>query len=705
MNFLNRVLNITSKLDRTLLDRLEESRQAAHREDYEQALALLQSAKELVDKDQLKHKIDLNITLIQIDAEQLDDAKQLIDHLETAIDEDNESQILWLWVTGRFAHAENDLEKAREIYQALREKAKSVGNARFEGRASAYLADIYLRDENASFAIHLLKSALKQLEQVDDAFYQSYAVGKLGEAHIASQQKHEGLPLLERALRIAERLNQKRYIRQWQLELGIYHLREHQYEIAHDYLQTAIQNFPNDRKQSSDYVRGLCWLSYASRYLNTVDQPLVYAQQAGDIARDVDDEMLVNFSNAILGLARFDAKDYETATQLIQQAVIQGLENPKFFSPELLIELMRRQATIQSKSDVTQAIATYGKALDLAKQHELSGSVANVQNELGQLFRREKDYSQAIQVWKQAIQQYEINHDNIQAARLLCDLMQLQLLVGQEIRALHAIEQALQILNLIDDPITRGIVFSNAAMFYAEYGEIKTAEQFFVESIENAKALQNPIAEATRRANYGWLLVVVGRTQRAQVELKTALDLCHQHHLQVQSAIIRNNLGLVERIRKQPDVAIAYHQAALDEYRHDIDELWQMRIMLDLAQSLLYAEQPEEAKAHIDQSLDLARKTELVPFIVRTLIVHTRYALAFDQLAAAKSALSEAANYSKQIQSRRIQMALLTTQSQYYAATQQLNSAQETWVAAEKLYDLMQAPKPAFDWLTDGEPD
>lgn len=701
MNLLKKLFGINTKINKPLVERLEASREAANREDYEHALSILESAKELVDDDQLRHRIDLNAVLMQIDSGLLDEAKQLLDNLEFVTSNNNDDRILWLWVAGRLAHASGEWEQAREHYQTVREMAKSTNNIRFGGRASAYLADIYLHDENASFAIHLLKIAIKQLEQVDDGQYQSYVVGKLGEAHIASQQKQEGLPLLQRALRVAERLNQQRFIRQWQLALGIFHLQEHQYETAYGYLRTVIKNYPEKRKDSDEYVQGLCWLSYASRYLDAEDQPEVYAREAVNRSSNLDNQSLVIFSNAILGLVLFDAKDHVEALPLIEQAVEQGAANKQLFSHELLIELMRRQASIESENDIEKAASTYKKALDLANQHDLGHTAAQVQVEFGQLFWREKQYSQAIQNWKLAIKQFEMEHDNIQAARLLCDLMQLQLMTGQEIRALHAIEQALQLLNLIDDPITRGVILSNAAMFYAEYGEIKTAEEFFVEAIENAKTLQNPIAEANRRANYGWLILNIGRIERAQLELKTSLELCQQNNLSVQAAIVRNNLGLAAASLADYEIAVDYQQAALDEIRQHSEEVWQILIQLDFAKTLMSANQPDEAKIHVDDVLEPARKTQLMPLIMRALIAKTNHALATNQLIDAENTLDEITTYAQRIQSRRLQMAILTTQSRYFAAKNQMDSAREKWLEAEKLFDLMQKPKPTIDWLSD----
>lgn len=270
---------------------------------------------------------------------------------------------------------------------------------------------------------------------------------------------------------------------------------------------------------------------------------------------------------------------------------------------------------------------------------------------------------------------------------------------GQENRAMRDIEQALMLLSSIDDQQTRGLVLSNAGMLYAAHGEIESAEQFMVESIQIAKELHDPVAEAVRRGNYGWMLTHIGRAQRAMIELKTAHQLSVQHHLLLQAAIQTNNLGLAELGVGNVEAAVAKHQDALAQVIVLDNKRWMSVIQLHLGQMYLKLGRINDAQSEFDSALENARMAKFSEGMIRTLLSLAQVALHRQEFDTAAAHLSEARQLSQSYHTRQTRLELLIVTSQYEAVVGKESEAQSLWNEAEQLYHLLHRPKPIPDWL------
>src|SRR5690606_30697266 len=96
--------------------------------------------------------------------------------------------------------------------------------------------------------------------------------------------------------------------------------------------------------------------------------------------------------------------------------------------------------------------------------------LAQVRRDLGLLHLQRSEPTAALQVWTAALAYYEESKHHAQTARLYADMANTRRALGQTQRAMKDYEQALMVLNSVDeaDVETRGVVLSNAAVAFAE---------------------------------------------------------------------------------------------------------------------------------------------------------------------------------------------------------------------------------------------
>jgi tetratricopeptide (TPR) repeat protein len=596
---------------------------------------------------------------------------------------------------GVLEQAQGHWDEARAYYEQALKTARAGGSLGAEGRAMSHLADTYLHENNASYAVHLLRDALPKLNLSGDIEFSSYFVGQLGGGLIAIGHETEGERLLYRALRIAEQMKYRRYERQWALALASRTAADMRYEES---LRLYRQALPLFSAETPGYIESLCETSRICMYLGETESAQDYARQAYEIAQAGSSSELVTLAQGTLGMALRASGRASEAIPHLQQAV--GSATTR--SDGLQLEIMRALGAALTESGETQtALTVYEQVLQLAQAEPLEAAQTHL--EIGLLHERRRDMETAIEHWKKALTLYESEHYYAQVARLYCDIGGARRFLGQGKRAMREYEQALMILSSVDDWSTRGVVISNAAIAYAELGDSESAEAFFDESIEIANRLEDRIAEATRRGNYGWFLLSTGRPQRAIVTLEQALRISQHENLRLQIAIQTDNLGLAYDTLGEFDRALTYHREALAHVQPLNNAHWESTIQINLAQTLLRLGQDEEARPLLRAALDSGRTHADTEVIVRALIGQARLSLRDQQPQDADALLTEAVLLARRADMRRQLAEALQVQSEQQAALNDPARSLTLWDEAHRLFTMLQMPQANLEpeWLKD----
>lgn len=704
MNILDQVRNwlgidptpaLSPRVD-AVREALERGQRAKRAEDYAQALDALNHAAQLVQEGRDlagMSAVALQKAEVLILQQRWAEAGEILATVRQRAQISNQkAQTAYaLDMLGVLAQAQHDWDGARQYYEQALKVARAVGAAGAEGRALGHLADTYLHESNASYAAYLLREALPRLNAATEIESSAYFVGLLGQALIQTGQEIEGSQLLNRALRLAKQLNDRRYERRWALVLGERALGEGRYEEAQNYYEQALRLFDSDRP-TRDCITALCQMSKVCLKLAAHDDALRYAEDAQSLSSGLDDDEIRTVVQGALGMAlRAGGRSAGAVPHL--EAAAGGYQSLKRGVDE--IEILRHlAAALADIADDDRAIVTYQRAVQRAETLGARLELAETRRDLGLLYAQRKNMQAAIHEWTAALAIYETHNAHAQVARLHCDIAGARRWLGQGQRAMKDYEQALMALNMLrDDPDTRGVVLSNAANAYVDQGDIESAAAFFNEAISLAHRTRDEAAESTRHGNYGWFLVATGHPRQAIAALEHALRLSQRLKLDLQSAVQTDNLGLAYDAIGDLARALDYHRRALELVQPLRSAQWESIFKVNQANTLLGLRQVDAAAVLLDEALVQSRADHHIEGIVQALIGTARVLLERKQPQQAEAPLNEALALARKADLRRLVAEALSVHSQQQAAVNNPERSLALWEEARKLFSILQNPK------------
>ncbi len=689
-----------------LHEALEAAQRAKRAEQYPQALEALNRALTLAASDTTSLAvITVSQAEIYIYQRRWTEAEAVLNRArQVAYDASQRTQLAYvLDMLGVLALAQGQVEPARHYHEQALETARGVRAVGAEGRALGHLGDIYLREENASYAVHLLREALPKLNASGDIELSAFFVGRLGQALIMTGQEMEGRQLIERALRLARQLSYRRYERHWSVIVGEQALAEGRYEEASAHFEYALALFGD--AVTVEHLAALRQAGKASLGLRRVAQAVQHARQAVELAQQMDDALAQAQAQGMLGAALLANRNYVEAIEQLEAAAAYYAGEPAGADE---IEVRRSLGAAQGELErYDAATATYQQAIRRAEQMGLGLPLAQTHRDLGLLYVRQNQLGNAIRAWSAALAIYEAEKYPAQVARLYCDIAGARKFLGQGQRAMKDYEQALMALNdLRDDWETRGLVLSNAATAYVDQGDIESAEAFFNEAIAIARRTGNEAAEATRRGNYGWFLLVTGRPQQAIAALQYALQISKTLRLDLPAAIQTDNLGLAQDALSNYPRALEYHQQALEMVRPLNQPHWEQVFTANLCLTLLALNRDDEAEGLLAAVLLAGRAADDVEVVARGLIGQGWLLLRRGQWETAGELLDEAVTLARKADMRRLQAEALALLSEQQAAAGQPERAAALWEEARRLWTLLHAPPTRAQpgWLNPVKP-
>lgn len=624
--------------------------------------------------------------------------------MRTAQETRQRVQIAYILIgEGNLSQKQSDWKLAQSRYEQALDMARTIRSSGAEGRAAGYLAEVYLHDGNASYAIRLLREALPKLNNAGDLELSSLFVGRLGQALLISGQEAEGHQLIERALRLAKQTGYKQYEREWSILLAERALSAGQNDEAYQYLEETLSLF-DPKTQAAEYVTAVGVMCKTCINLRRQTDALTYAQQAARVAAAVtDNERVAIQADIVMGIMLVANKAFDSAVpylELVAELITQmGITPVVYTETDVVRNLAAAYVELGDEASATDA---YRQAIIRAEKSGNRLETAQAARDLGLFFSSRQKITDAIREWSSALTIYDAENQTSQVARLYCDLAAARKFIGQGQRALKDYEHALMLLsNLKEDWETRGLVLANAATAYADQGDMDSADSFFNESIAISRRMNNEAAESTRRGNYGWFLLATGRYEQALSMLEYALRLSRNLSLNLQAAIQTDNMGLTYDSMGNYEKGLSLHQeaAALVEPLHRPH--WHAVVNLSTANSLIGLNRIDEAKPLLEAALTQGRTTDDVELIIRALTGLAHISVKQDRPTECGAWLEEAITLARKADMRRLQAEALAVYSQQQSALKNTDQAGSLWRDAQKLFTILRAPQATLEpaWL------
>ncbi|MCA9913082.1 MAG: tetratricopeptide repeat protein, partial [Anaerolineae bacterium] len=466
---------------------IEQAHIARRAERYDEALAILSQAMELAKQNYDAEK-QVDITLIRGDIliakGDYSTAQFILQELyEDCQGKQFTAPMAYALVSlGVVAQRQGDWETARAKFEEARTLAKNTMLEGALGRATARLAMVYIQDGNDAFALHLLQDAIPRLQRSGDKELLGHFMAQLGELHIRLDNEAEGLRVWREALQFARLLQDRQQIVALHTLLGNQSAARSRFEEARKHYIEALSIAPVPRPKTAQNADLLCRLSDVLLRQGASAEAQSHAREALEIADEINDETLRTQAKVALGTALLRQNSASEEGRSLLHTALEGRGSA---NSEDTIRAMRTlaQADILA-GDLASGERLLREALALAAAFPLEQ--AHIQASLGGLIR-ESDPAAALPYYNQAIEIYLSAQRPEQVARLHTDIGALHTRFGEGRRALKEYEKALVALNDVEDAPTRGIVLGNVAVAYSDYGDLDSAQEFFLQSIDIAK--------------------------------------------------------------------------------------------------------------------------------------------------------------------------------------------------------------------------
>lgn len=681
-----------------LSEQLDKARRAQYMEDYEEALSHLTEAMRIAESEyDIRANVDITLSRADILTAQGDyeTATFILNELleETEAREMIAPQAYTLCSLGVVEQHQGHLEAAQARYETARELADSINTDGASGRAAAHLADIYLAQGNASYAIYLLEDAVQKLDGSGDRELLGYFLGQLGLALIESGRKEDGVRRLQRGREVASVLKHHGQMRYLNRLLGQQALTDGDYRRAQTYFEDALVLYLAPPPENTEFVSLLCEASQASIRLGDVSKARSHAETALPLAEAIGDENLIAMAKASLGLV-LSSTEEDGALQYLRDAAIayQASEPDSFY-----VDILRHLAAehIREGNDA-MGVDIFKKAIAIV---EPSSAAATVHGDLAEYYAKQRQFRDAIEQWQFALNLYQEVNQIDAVVRVHSDIAALYERVGDGRMAQREYGNALEKLSRVEERATRGIVLANVAAAFSEYGDLDSAEAFFKEAIDIAHRNRNVGAEFIRRGNYGRLLALTNRGKQALIQLDEAQGLDDDLDLPLQSSILLGNFGLAHVALDDFETSVEYYRRANEQLLELDAPKWEAINHANWGDALFAQGAIGQALDHYQQAHRLAEENTAIDGLIQSSIGIARVALLQSNIEQAQTTLTEISPIAKRQGYRRLLALLYQAWSELYAKQGNAEQAASSWEEAKKLRSIMRMKPITPDWL------
>ena len=690
----------STKSGTTLLsDLIDKARRSQYAERFDAALEFLTEAMEIAKSDHnINSQVDITLSRadILIAKRDYETARFVLNELrdDTETREMRAPLAYSLSSLGVLEQAQGNLTKAQEHFEDARDIAEKINTDGAYGRATAHLAEIYLAQDNASYAVYLLEDAIPKLDRSGDRELLAYFFAQLGLAQIQNGQADKGRISLQRGLELASHIKHQSQLRYINTILGEQALQDGDYRRAQSYFDHAFKLYLPQSRETADYIKLLCKLSKLYLHLGQADKALELADSALPIAEKLAALPLIAMSKAAIASAKYASNDDNSISFLKEASTAYEPVAIDAFAIEVLRNLARAQI---SAGEIESGIESFQDAIN--KAENLPFELGQVHSDLASYHADNRNLREALNEWQVALQHFTQANQTDYVARVICDIASMYEQLGDGRMAQREYGKALEMLSQIENSRTRGIILANVASAYSEYGDVDSAQDFFKEAIEIAQRNMNHHAESLRRGNYGRLLALTNQPKQALTQIMQAQKLSDKLGLELQSAIMLGNLALAYSAMNDYTSATERYNSALSLLNTLDANKWVAVTRANLADMQLSQNNFEDSSANYEIAYSLAKDLALVDVLIQTLMGQTQVALESNNLNLAQEKINEADPIARRLGYRRLNARYLQVKSHLYAKQGQTDDASTTWEDAQKIRKIMGMPPIIPEWL------
>jgi len=586
----------------SITDFNQKGRYAMYHESFDDALVWFERSESLA-REQGNHTLiadaQLNRADVMIAMGKWDKAESLLVKLKEVLEQRKHRAPLAyaLCSLGYLSQLREQWQQAQANYEQASDVAKTVQATGAQGRAEAHLADVYLHDGNASYALHLLKNSLPLLEKSGDTDLIAFFMGRMAKAYQQSGQINEASVILKKAIFVASAIHQTGRVRELHIQAGQHYYQIRRYDDALKHLRDAIRHFVEKKPDAVIRLDVFTLATRSSIRLSDLSQASIFAQQAVSLAKKHGDEDKLAMARALLAMTDI----HDNSEQAIE-TITHYLNTYPVTDSNLHIDLLFMQGQayeLQDRADKAKDI--YNAIVTNKASSHAAETIADAKVRLGNIARKSQEVDKAFTFWREAIQTYDTLQWYVLATDVQCRIAQLYWEIGDGTMARRGFERTLERLNQFDNDLVRGNVMAQVAVVYGDMGEPESAEGLWRDSLELIDDI-SALERLQRQMGYARFLIQIK-------DAKPAITLLMQIKNELETLNIKSNdnvhltlkikylLGIAYQMLEQASIAQQYFDEIIDSQNQSII----LETHLTLAKQYLNHDKYDEAKHHLTQ--------------------------------------------------------------------------------------------------------
>lgn len=430
------------------------------------------------------------------------------------------------------------------------------------------LGTLYYQQSDHQTALQYFNEGLTVSRLAHDALSEVYLLSSIANAYLGLDQAQQALDTYDQALAIVANLNQPIIEANILFSVGNAYNNLGQSQAAIDAYQQSLANFTAAGAMDGQTLLlgalGLIYLNNGQSQLalDQFNQALALHEQAGNLAGIID-------SLTYLGLAQLSLGNNQQALQMYQEAlsILETLEDSGLNGSDLMQSVFLYSVTAAAYANVGQidtAIATYNRALDMARATQNPEVVADIANDLALFYQQWGEPQRALSMLQDNLQTYQRLAQPVDAASTLRRIADVYLSLGENQQALDAYHQALQLLRQTQSRNDEANTLGELAATYATLGNLTLAITTQEQALQIFQETGNEAGVAKAYESLGGLYRRQGDQQMALRQYETALELHRtQQNRQQEVATLFSLVRTYENLEDY-DRGLTLAQAALD---------------------------------------------------------------------------------------------------------------------------------------------
>jgi tetratricopeptide (TPR) repeat protein len=369
-----------------------------------------------------------------------------------------------------------------------------------------------------------------------------------------------------------------------------------------------------------------------SQSLNTLQKALVLARKLKDTKTESEILAAVELTKSVIAISSgssVTANPPKTSSGT-QQLIEQGLEQTKLGQPTSAIASFNRALTLarQNQDKETEATAllgiglnygntgqtqkaidTYNQALPIFKATNNRGGEATVLSNIGDIYRVTGQPEKALEALSVALSIFREVRSRTQEGGALNSIGAVYNSIGQPQKALEFYNQALAISREVNNPRSEATILNNLGEVYKATGQPQKAIEFYNQALANSRKIGYFSQEATTLNNIAGIYLATGKPQQALESLNTALPILQKIGDRPKIAGTLNNLGEVYKEIGQPQKALEFYNQALPILKEVGDPTGMAIALNNIAGVYLVTGNSQKALEFYNQALLIVKAT------------------------------------------------------------------------------------------------